>query len=245
MTGSAARQVQVDGAPTILGAQAFDLLMVLIERRDRLVSRSELIDLVCLPDLDNLRAALDRAPARGRCTAADCAGGRLGVDLARCGPTRRRSRRQPNEQRQREQLLALLRPALPSTEHSQLMPEGAALDDEETARAKRACQKTSAGRTIPVGARAPKPRKTPSGNGRLSISSSVDMVTWRLEQLWRHSTRRALSEEEIQLNTSGQVELKLKTQWRDGTTRLGMSPLELMQRLAALVPPPRTHRHLS
>ena len=44
--------------------------------------------------------------------------------------------------------------------------------------------------------------------------------------------------------------LKLKTPWRDGTTHLVMSPLELMQRLAALelmqrlaalVPRPRLH----
>jgi hypothetical protein len=34
------------------------------------------------------------------------------------------------------------------------------------------------------------------------------------------------------------VELKLKTPWRDGTTHLVMSPLEFMQRLAALVPRP-------
>ncbi|MBK9684635.1 MAG: transposase [Betaproteobacteria bacterium] len=38
---------------------------------------------------------------------------------------------------------------------------------------------------------------------------------------------------------AGQVELKLKTRWRDGTTHLVMSPLEFMQRLAALVPRPR------
>jgi len=30
--------------------------------------------------------------------------------------------------------------------------------------------------------------------------------------------------------------LKLKTAWRDGTTHIVMSPLEFMQRLAALVP---------
>jgi hypothetical protein len=35
------------------------------------------------------------------------------------------------------------------------------------------------------------------------------------------------------------VEPKLKTPWRDGTTHLVMSPLEFMQRLAALVPRPR------
>jgi hypothetical protein len=37
------------------------------------------------------------------------------------------------------------------------------------------------------------------------------------------------------------VVLKLKTPWRDGTTHLVMSPLEFMQRLAALVPRPRLH----
>ena len=35
--------------------------------------------------------------------------------------------------------------------------------------------------------------------------------------------------------------LKLKTAWRDGTTHLVMSPLELMQRLAALMRRPRLH----
>ena len=34
---------------------------------------------------------------------------------------------------------------------------------------------------------------------------------------------------------------KLKTPWRDGATHLVMSPLEFMQRLAALVPRPRLH----
>jgi hypothetical protein len=45
----------------------------------------------------------------------------------------------------------------------------------------------------------------------------------------------------MQTNAAGQVVLKLKTAWRDGTTHLVMSPLEFMQRLAALVPRPRLH----
>ena len=53
--------------------------------------------------------------------------------------------------------------------------------------------------------------------------------------------RPALSDERVQLKAAGQVELKLKTPWRDGTTHLMMSPLEFMQRLAALVPRPRLH----
>jgi hypothetical protein len=63
----------------------------------------------------------------------------------------------------------------------------------------------------------------------------------RLEQLCRYITRPSLSDERVQLNAAGQVELKLKTPWRDGTTHLVMSPLQFMQRLAALVPRPRLH----
>ena len=54
-----------------------------------------------------------------------------------------------------------------------------------------------------------------------------------LEQLCRYITRPALANERVQCNAAGQVVLKLKTPWRDGTTHLVMSPLEFMQRLAA------------
>ena len=64
-----------------------------------------------------------------------------------------------------------------------------------------------------------------------------------LEQLCRYITRPALANERVQTNAAGQVVLKLKTPWRDGTTHLVMSPLEFMQRLAALVP--RTRLHLT
>ena len=42
----AARQVQVDGKPARLGARAFDLLMTLVERRNTVVSKNELLDVV-------------------------------------------------------------------------------------------------------------------------------------------------------------------------------------------------------
>ena len=54
-----------------------------------------------------------------------------------------------------------------------------------------------------------------------------------LEQLCRTITRPALANERVQTNAAGQVVLKLKTSWRDGTTHQGTSPLEFMQRLAA------------
>ncbi len=43
------------------------------------------------------------------------------------------------------------------------------------------------------------------------------------------------------LTSSGQVRYTLKTPYRDGTTHIVLEPLDLMARLAALVPPPRMH----
>ena len=47
-----------------------------------------------------------------------------------------------------------------------------------------------------------------------------------LEQLCRYITRTAVANERVQTNAAGQVVLKLKTAWRDGTTHLVMSPLD-------------------
>ena len=50
-----------------------------------------------------------------------------------------------------------------------------------------------------------------------------------------------MADERVQTNAAGQVVLKPKTFWRDGSTHLVLSPLEFMQRVAALVPRPRLH----
>ena len=50
-----------------------------------------------------------------------------------------------------------------------------------------------------------------------------------------------MAKERLTRNPAGQVVLRLKTAYRDGTTHIVMSPLEFMQRLAALVPRPRLH----
>ncbi|MDP1786318.1 MAG: transposase [Nitrosomonas sp.] len=60
-----------------------------------------------------------------------------------------------------------------------------------------------------------------------------------LEHLCRYITRQAIANERLTRNKDGQIVLKLKTPYRDGTTHIIMSPLEFMQRLAALVPRPR------
>ena len=56
-----------------------------------------------------------------------------------------------------------------------------------------------------------------------------------------HITRPALANERVQTNAAGQVVLKLKTSWRDGTTHLVMSPLQFASRLAVLGPRPELH----
>jgi hypothetical protein len=63
----------------------------------------------------------------------------------------------------------------------------------------------------------------------------------KLERLCRYVSRPAVAEERLALTERGDVRLKLKTAYRDGTTHLILEPLDLLARLAALVPPPRMH----
>ncbi len=62
-----------------------------------------------------------------------------------------------------------------------------------------------------------------------------------LERLCRYITRPAIANERLKRDGSGDIVLQLESAWRDGTTHIKMSPLEFMQRLAALVPRPRLH----
>jgi hypothetical protein len=50
-----------------------------------------------------------------------------------------------------------------------------------------------------------------------------------------------VASERLALTASGQVRYTLKTPYRDGTTHIVLEPLDLMARLAALVPKPRMH----
>ena len=64
-----------------------------------------------------------------------------------------------------------------------------------------------------------------------------------LAHRWQHyaatSPAPPIANERLTLNRAGDVVLQLKSPYHDGTTHVVMSPLELMQRLAALVPRPR------
>jgi hypothetical protein len=72
-------------------------------------------------------------------------------------------------------------------------------------------------------------------------------VRWRadqrreLEHLCRYITRPAIANERLKRNRANQVVLQLKSPYKDGTTHVVMSPMEFMERLAALVPRPRLH----
>jgi hypothetical protein len=61
----------------------------------------------------------------------------------------------------------------------------------------------------------------------------------RLERLARYAARPPLATERLTRLPDGRLLYRLKRRRRDGTTHVIYEPLELMERLAALVPPPR------
>jgi hypothetical protein len=61
----------------------------------------------------------------------------------------------------------------------------------------------------------------------------------RLERLCRYALRPAVGQERLHVTPDGQVVLELRRRWANGTTHLVFDPVELLERLAALVPRPR------
>ena len=61
----------------------------------------------------------------------------------------------------------------------------------------------------------------------------------RLERLCRYVNRPPLAAGRLQILDAEQVAFDLKTPWSDGTYRIELSPQELIEKLAALVPPRR------
>jgi hypothetical protein len=64
----------------------------------------------------------------------------------------------------------------------------------------------------------------------------------RLEHLCRYVTRPPIATERLALAPDGRVVYGLKRHWRDGTSAVSFDPLTFIERLAALVPPPRAHQ---
>ncbi len=63
----------------------------------------------------------------------------------------------------------------------------------------------------------------------------------RLERLCRYVGRPPVATQRLSKMDDGRLLYELRHRWRDGTTHVAFEPLELIGRLAALVPPPRFH----
>jgi hypothetical protein len=126
---------------------------------------------------------------------------------------------------------------------SALVPLQAAACTYRIALGPRAGQKVLSFQTVPTQAVQPTPQRCVNEHS-FSLHAEVGCTAdqrKKLEHLCRYITRPAIANERLTLNRAGQVVLRLKTPYRDGTTHIVMSPLEFMQRLAALVPRPRLH----
>jgi putative transposase len=62
-----------------------------------------------------------------------------------------------------------------------------------------------------------------------------------LEQLIRYTARGAVSLERLQEDAHGELIYTFTHPWSDGTTGIRLTPLELLEKLAALVPLPHVH----
>ncbi len=83
-----------------------------------------------------------------------------------------------------------------------------------------------------------------SGVAGVSVHANVCVPArdrQRLERLCRYAGRPPVATERLSLLADGRVSYGLKHAWRDGTTHVLFEPLELVEKLAALVPPPRIH----
>ena len=63
----------------------------------------------------------------------------------------------------------------------------------------------------------------------------------KIEKLCRYITRPAVALERLVLNQRGQVIYTLKKPYSDGTTHIVMTKLELLEKIAAIIPRPKIH----
>jgi len=63
----------------------------------------------------------------------------------------------------------------------------------------------------------------------------------RLERLCRYVSRPPLAAGRLTPLSEDELLFRLKTPWADGTASLILSPIELIEKISALVPPPRVN----
>jgi hypothetical protein len=80
--------------------------------------------------------------------------------------------------------------------------------------------------------------------GGVSVHANVAVPAHdrrRLERLCRYGARPAIATERLSRLEDDRLLYRLKHRWRDGTTHVVFTPQELVEKLAALIPPPRFH----
>lgn len=63
----------------------------------------------------------------------------------------------------------------------------------------------------------------------------------RLEHLIEYIARGPLSNEHLEESSDRKIRLKLKTYWKNGASHLLLSPQQLLEKLAAIISPPKSH----
>ncbi len=75
-----------------------------------------------------------------------------------------------------------------------------------------------------------------------SVHAGVRVPAWdrrQLERLCRYASRGPIATGRLSLTSDGHVVVRLRRPWRDGTTHLKLTAHELIEKLCALVAPPR------
>lgn len=69
----------------------------------------------------------------------------------------------------------------------------------------------------------------------------MSMLLCNINVIHSHTARGALSLERLEQDTNGDLMYRFTRPWSDGTTGIKLAPLELLEKLAAIVPQPRAH----
>ncbi len=88
------------------------------------------------------------------------------------------------------------------------------------------------------------PRSRCANIGGVSLHANVAVPAHdrkRLERLCRYVARPPIATERLSLLPDRRLLYRLKHRWRDGTTHVVFERLELIEKIVALIPPPRAH----
>ena len=73
----------------------------------------------------------------------------------------------------------------------------------------------------------------------LHVSNAIESQDRKgLERQLRYMGRPPLSEQRLSKTADGKLRVKLKSAWSDGTSSIILTPMEFLERLVAIVPPP-------